>query len=292
MKNKRIFIFAGYDNQGIIDDSLLYYLNALSKLGDIIFFMDNSLSKFEKAKLCSVPNILYVGAKSHGEYDFGSYKRLYQWANNKNILKKYDWIYLVNDSVYGPFSSLKPVLESMESSGADATSIFKSVKNNQEFLQTWFLGLRKDIALSDWFNKFINDIKKENTKKNIVEKYEFGLNNLLVQNNVKTHSYMFDKKLHMTRNPLHFFRAGLPFLKKNAVLSPHSHIGEIKYILKALPKFNSNFVLDNIKRLRGDMYIKHWIFGLAFIRYIYRKILFGKNVLGYKKGNINSDSYE
>lgn len=279
MKNKRIFIFAGYDKHGIIDDSLLYYLNALSELGDIIFFMDNSISKFEKAKLCSVPNILYIDAKRHGEYDFGSYKRLYQWADNKDIIKNYSWIYLVNDSVYGPFSSLKPVLENMESSGADATSIFKSVKNNQEFLQTWFLGLRKNIALSDWFNKFINDIKKEDTKKNIVEKYEFGLNNLLIKNKVKTYSYMFDKKLHMTRNPLHFFRTGLPFLKKNAVLNPHSHIGEIKYILKALPKVSSNFILDNIKRLRGDMYIKHWIFGFALIRYIYKKFLFGKNVV-------------
>lgn len=276
MKNKRIFLFAGYDKQGIIDNSLLYYLHALSELGDIIFFMDNPVSKTEKAKLNSVPNLLYHATRSHGEYDFGSYKRLYKWAINKKIIKNYNWVYLVNDSVYGPFSSLKPVLENMEASGADAIAMFKSIKKNQEFLQSWFIGLRKKIVLSDWFNKFINSVKKEKNKKDIVEKYELGLSNLLIQNNVKTYSYFFDKKLHMTRNPLYFYRAGLPFLKKNSVLIPHSHIGEIKHILKSLPELHSNFILDNIKRLRYNTYVKHWIFGPAFIRYVCRKFLFGQ----------------
>lgn len=276
MKNKRIFLFAAYDSQGIIDDSLISYLRALSKLGDILFFIENPISKSDKEKLNKVSNLLYFDAKSHGEYDFGSYKRLYQWAIKKKILDKYDWVYLVNDSVYGPFSPLKPILEKMESSKADVVSMFKSVKKDQEFLQTWFLGLRKTIAMSDWFNKFINSVKKEETKGDVVKKYELGLNNLLVRYKVKTYSFMFDKKLHMTRNPLHLFRAGIPFLKKNSVLIPHSHIGEIKRILKVLSKSDSRMIIDNIQRLRGDMYIKHWIFGFAFIRYLYKKVLFGK----------------
>ncbi|MFA7074807.1 MAG: rhamnan synthesis F family protein [Endomicrobiaceae bacterium] len=276
MKNKRIFLFAAYDSQGIVDDSLLYYLHALSRLGDIAFFMDNDISKSDREKLSLVPNLLYFEAKRHGEYDFGSYKRLYQWLISKKIINKYDWVYLVNDSVYGPFSPLKPILEKMESSKADVVSMFKSAKKDQEFLQTWFLGLRKTIAMSDWFNKFINSVKKEETKGDVVKKYELGLNNLLVRYKVKTYSFMFDKKLHMTRNPLHFFRAGIPFLKKNSVLTPHSHIGEIKYILKALSKFDLRIITDNIRRLRGDMYIKHWIFGFAFIRYVCRKFLFGQ----------------
>lgn len=279
MKNKRIFLFAAHDSQGIVDDSLIYYLRTLSRLGDIAFFMDNNISESDREKLSLVPNILYFDANRHGEYDFGSYKRLYQWAISKKIINKYDWVYLVNDSVYGPFSPLKPILEKMESSKADVVSMFKSVKKDQEFLQTWFLGLRKTIVMSDWFNKFINSVKKEETKGDVVKKYELGLNNLLVRYKVKTYSFMFDKKLHMTRNPLHFFRIGLPFLKKNSVLTPHSHIGEIKYILKGLSKSDSRIIIDNIQRLRGDMYIKHWIFGFAFMRYIYRKFLFGKKCI-------------
>ena len=38
---KRLFLFAGYDRDGIVDDSLLWYLKSLSGLGDIVFVMDN-----------------------------------------------------------------------------------------------------------------------------------------------------------------------------------------------------------------------------------------------------------
>ena len=39
MANKRLFLFAGFDRDNIVDDTLIYYIQALSKLGDIIFVM-------------------------------------------------------------------------------------------------------------------------------------------------------------------------------------------------------------------------------------------------------------
>ena len=40
---KRLFLFAGYDKDGIIDDALIYYLSELSKYGDIIVYIDNDI---------------------------------------------------------------------------------------------------------------------------------------------------------------------------------------------------------------------------------------------------------
>ena len=37
----RLFLFAGYDKDGIVDDALVYYVSALSKYGDVIVCMDN-----------------------------------------------------------------------------------------------------------------------------------------------------------------------------------------------------------------------------------------------------------
>ena len=82
---KRLFIFGGYDKDGIVDGTLLYYLQALSELGDIVFNMDNDASDFELSKIKSIPNMLYVNAKRYGEYDFGSYKRGYAWAKENDI---------------------------------------------------------------------------------------------------------------------------------------------------------------------------------------------------------------
>ena len=111
---KRLFIFAAYATDGVIGGSLLYYLNTISKLGDIIFIMDNDISASEMSKLDSISNIIHACAVRHGEYDFGSYKRGYLYAYNKNILEKYDWIYFVNDSVYGPIYDMYPILNNLE----------------------------------------------------------------------------------------------------------------------------------------------------------------------------------
>ena len=48
---KRLFLFAGYDKDGIVDDTLIYYLSELSKLGDIVFVMDNDASETELNKI-------------------------------------------------------------------------------------------------------------------------------------------------------------------------------------------------------------------------------------------------
>ena len=79
---KRLFLFAAFDKDNIVDDTLIYYIKALSKFGDIVFVMDNNLSTAEIQKISKIPNVLYTNATKHGEYDFGSYKRGYIWAQD------------------------------------------------------------------------------------------------------------------------------------------------------------------------------------------------------------------
>ena len=48
---KRLFIFAGYDANGIIDDALIHYVRALSRHGDIVLCMDSDCKKSELDKI-------------------------------------------------------------------------------------------------------------------------------------------------------------------------------------------------------------------------------------------------
>ena len=80
---KRLFLFAGYDRDGIIDDAMIMYVRALSKMGDVIVCMDSKCKNSETAKL--KPFVLHAMALRHGEYDFGSYKRAYTFARDKKI---------------------------------------------------------------------------------------------------------------------------------------------------------------------------------------------------------------
>lgn len=120
---KRIFIFASYDQDCIIDKLVLHYLKSLSKLGDIIFFADSNHPEKELGKVRRIPNVIFANAERHGEYDFGSYKRGLIWAEQQGIPKNYEWLYFLNDSVAGPFLPLEPVFDDLEEADTDFTGL-------------------------------------------------------------------------------------------------------------------------------------------------------------------------
>ena len=244
MSIKRLFLFAAYDVDAIVDKTLLYYLNELSKFGDIVLTMDNDVSDIELKKFSSVPNLLHVMAKRHGEYDFGSYKRNYQWAQNKKILDKYDWVYLVNDSVCGPLYDLRPVLDNLESSKADFTGMF-SYEDYRIPLhtQSWFVGLSAKVAQSDVFDKFINSIVAQSDKETVIFGYEARMSQLLLQSGYKMYSYLDSERNNvdciMYTKPLFALRNGIPFIKKLV-------LAELPQLYWLLPYTTSDF-FNNIK---------------------------------------------
>lgn len=63
---KRLFLFAGYDAEGVVGPSLIYYVSALSGYGDVIVVMDNDSSPEEMRKLSGL--VLHAEAGRHGEY--------------------------------------------------------------------------------------------------------------------------------------------------------------------------------------------------------------------------------
>lgn len=224
MEIKRLFLFAGYDPQGVIDGSLLHYLRCLSGYGDIIFVMDNTVSNAELSKLEEIPNILYKAAERHGEYDFGSYKRAYLWAEKKHILKKYDWVYLVNDSVYGPLYDIKNILISLENNGADLTGMIDFVnKFTPVQVQSWFVGLSREVATSDFFATFIKGVCPQTDKQLIVLKYEVGLSQLILRHGYKMATFISgengEPSHRIYEQPLEMLKRGLPFVKKQALMN-------------------------------------------------------------------------
>ncbi len=215
---KRLFLFAAYDKDCLIDDTLLYYLEALSKLGDIIFTMDNDTPAKEMAKLDRIPNILHASAQRHGEYDFGSYKRGYIWANDNQILDNYDWIYLTNDSVLGPMGDLESMLVNIESRGADCVGM---VSNDPQLLpahiQSWFVGLKRHVATSKFFRDFITNVAHQTDKLSVVYKYEVRMSQMLVENGC-TYAALFENYgPTIYTNPHLALKAGVPFIKKLAL---------------------------------------------------------------------------
>ncbi len=222
MSGKRLFLFAAYDKQGIIDDTLLHYVRCLAEYGDVIFWMDNTAANAELNKLNQIPNVLHKVAERHGEYDFGSYKRGYLWAYKKKILKKYDWVYLVNDSVYGPLFDIRNILEDLESRNVDLTGMIDFTNKFTPIqVQSWFVGLSARVANSDFIRNFMAQVRSQTDKQLIVLKYEVGLSQVVLRHGYKMSTYISgetgDGQHRVYDAPLEMLKLGLPFIKKQGL---------------------------------------------------------------------------
>ena len=271
-KTNRLFIFAGYDKDNLVADSLLYYVKNLSKYGDIIVCMDNELDKIQQNKL--KPYTIYTITGHHGEYDFGSYKRGFQYARDKKILNKYDNVYLVNDSVFGPLFDIKNTLNSMEELKYDASGIIIARHKTHSYMESWFVKLNKKIFMSDWFDKFLSNVSTQKTKNQVTIKYEHGLTKEIQTNNCSWGGLFTVHGRQTYNEPKSLFIQGCPFVKRLSFTRHNGALGnQIKYILN-----HSDFkavlsIMTTANRLYGDKYMKSFLTSNPF-KIIYRNITY------------------
>ena len=264
---KRLFLFAGYDKDSIADPTLLHYLGVLSGLGDVIFTMDNELPDTELRNIKGIPNVLHASAVRHMEYDFGSYKRGYIWARDNKILDKYDWVYLVNDSVLGPLFDLETILKDLESRGVDFTGMTTwGGKNISVHIQSWFVGLSAKIFKAEFFDNFITNVRHQTEKKDIVYRYELGLSNLILKRGFK-HYVVFEHGGGIVyMKPYDGLLNGVPFIKKmalsnlNSINLLYSYNNEI--LVEHIINYAARHKIDLKQKQSEEPYIKIFRFNL------------------------------
>lgn len=257
----RLFLVAAYDTRGKINKSLKYYIRALAKCGDIILVMDADPDKSSDKALRGIPNILHAIFQRHGEYDFGSYKRAYDYAASARILKDYDWVYFVNDSVFGPLNNLNEILCDLESRDTPFIGISSNSDTaTPEHVQSWFMGLRRDVVTKKFVAQFFKSIKKEKTKKAIVKKYEIGFSKLMTRNGYAFKTIFCQnsaKSNIMYRRPYDAIRHGVPFIKKSSI----KHALSEKYLAqvvrnKTLMSAIREYIRDNDIKFKRHPFVK------------------------------------
>lgn len=265
---KRVCIFAHYDRDDIVDDYVIYYLKALQKIcATIIFVSDCNLSKEEIKKIEAITD--FVIAKKHGEYEFGSYKRGFLYA--KELGLEIDELLLANDSCYGPFFSLKPIFDEMSKKKCDFWGLTSNVygirKKNDNFqvcykphIQSYFLVLKANTLST--FEKFVQKVKKESTKEEIVINYEIGLSLTLKKAGFKSDFYF--KCYSNTYNPVDYkwdkliVKYKFPFLKTSIPKYGLVPFGIQKEIENIIPNsYPFIFIENQIKRLGGHYECKY-----------------------------------
>jgi len=281
---ERLFLFAAYDKEGLIGPSELWYINSLLQVGAVIFVADSEMSDKELEKLPE--GVLHAEALRHKEYDFGSYKRAFAWAKEEGILPEYRFLYLVNDSVFGPSTraDFYRALERMEALGTDAFSMACKVHTRTPHMQSWFIGLKREVFLSDYFDEFISSVERLNDKVEVCIKYETGLSNLLRSRGVR-----YDALFHLRGREIYgavgrLVRSGMPFLKKASFIRHNACLGRtINSILEASDAGFRDAVVFDAGRTFGVDYTEHLLkCSPADSAWRYLKYLRGKITSSFK----------
>jgi hypothetical protein len=174
---KRIAVFASYNQNGKVLNYVLYYLKELKKVVDgIIFIADNPTSKEEAEKLDD--KVCYYSFERHEEYDFGSYKRGFEYAKGNGLLQEAKELIFCNDSCIGPVFPFEKTFKSFNDRKID----FWGMTINKDFdrhIQSYFMVFKRNVFNHDSFSMFFNRIKKEEKVDHVIQNYEIKLSNYL-----------------------------------------------------------------------------------------------------------------
>jgi lipopolysaccharide biosynthesis protein len=179
----RLCVFVHFDKDNLVDDYVYEYLRGLRQVASKIIFVTTSkiadFSLVSLEKLCD-----QVIVRENIGYDFFSWKT---GLNSMNI-DKFDEIILANDSCYGPLFSLENVFNKMSQKKCDFWGITYNLQI-QYHLQSYFLVFRKSVVQSEIFDKFWSEMKIIENKSEIIQNYEVGLSQQLIQAGFKPCSF-------------------------------------------------------------------------------------------------------
>jgi lipopolysaccharide biosynthesis protein len=170
---QRLFLFAHFDRDNIIDPYVIHYVSALAQLGAVIFVSTSRLSRAEIAKVR--PYTVEALWRPNFGYDFMSWQLGMKLVDD---LDRYDEIVVCNDSAYAPLFPLGEMFEVMETSQAafwGVTSSCEAVRH----IQSYFMAFRRPVLERREFWQFWNDVGLQPSKRALIEAYELGLSVLL-----------------------------------------------------------------------------------------------------------------
>ena len=220
----------------------------------------------------------HIITEKHGEYDFGSYKRGYEYLLKNNVLCNFDELIFANDSCYAPLFDFKDMFDVMSNKSVDFWG--NSANHNDKFdnikhVQSYFIVFKPQVFNSDVFKNFIKSMKAETNKDDIIKKYECGLTDTLSKNHFHWDVYC---KLSLKYQDAHFFffqelikLDKSPFVKRNITVI-NTKLGMLLWNFKSFIRKHTNY--DYL--LINNNYAPYTRWFISVMNYIIKKYLFRK----------------
>jgi len=279
---KRLILFAHYDKDNLVDDYVVRLLEGLKPHYErLVFVSDVDLDQTERDKITPYGEIAH--AAPHGEYDFGSWKRAYQYAGED--LQNYDEVIFANDSCFGPVYDLAEMFTQMEASPVDFWGVSGTIikRINQYCVNSYFMAFRKSVVANSKFQNFWQTVTKLESRYEIVGKYEFGLSDLLHDEGFKSDCYCgwYDTNIMAASAffPKIWAKKRCPFVKVKLLRVNPEEANKLGYWLEKLDTmYPRNLIDDLIERYLGTKNPAHYHFKYPIFKTYYGH----KNLLAFK----------
>lgn len=239
---RRIFLFAGYDNNMKVQDYVVYMVKKLAQLGDVYYLANGKMPSGELFKIAPYTRRLYT--KEHSLRDFGSWHFLIKeigWEKQAG----YDEVIFCNDSVYGPFFDLRQIFSQMERRGYDFWSM-TSDYTYKYHLHRYFMVFTKDVVKNSKFQAFWDNIKNCENLQNC----EYELSELLAEQGFVGNSYIRSYKQNnvLKESDKLLSEYPVPFVKIKSFLPKNEYTAGSGFGLKCKIRLHTDYNTALINR--------------------------------------------
>ena len=217
---RRVCLFAQYHPHQRIRPPLLHYLSALRACGYQVFVAcsgDAPPPEADRAALEATGATLFC--RPNAGLDFGAWQHLIRAGCADGA----DRVLLANDSVFGPFHPLGPIIDRMERGGHDVWGLIES-RQRTWHLQSWFLQFTGDAFRHERIQRLFDQPFEQMDKDAVIERGELALGDTLRETGLRCGALVRHRDgtrsaRHHSLNMMHLDWAhnllalGMPFIK-------------------------------------------------------------------------------
>lgn len=167
----RLAIFMHFDAGGVVHGYVRHHLAALRAAGFDIVFVTNAPGLAPDSLSAIAPLCRAVVRRHNVGLDFGAWKDCYLALQGRDGLQM---LVLANDSVYGPFHDLGPLIARADPARADIWGVTDNWEGRPH-LQSYFLVVHARALRAPAFEAFWRAVRPVGSKRWIVTRYEIGL---------------------------------------------------------------------------------------------------------------------
>lgn len=246
-----VCLFASYAPSGDLPVHTRFYLKNLLTCGTILHVVLSGADTIHPRTLNFCNNLgIHVWNRENGGLDFGAW----QFLLEKGLAEEAPYLLFANDSVFGPFTPLPPVLDALSASQRPAWGLVAS-RAITPHLQSWFIGLSRSAFRTASVQRVFSLPFQEMSRDEIIWHGELGLSVALKAGGIPLHAAWSDLDKPVSRlfpaNPMHIcwremVQTGtVPFLKQELLRdNPFQvpHLNDWQTLVPAESGFNPDWI--------------------------------------------------